>query len=364
MLKTRSGLPKHCGWNTDHHGKRRVRFRKGGFSTYLSGIPWSEDFMRQYAAALAGVQLEASNIGAGRTIPGSFDALCVSYYRSPEFRGLKASTQGVRRNVLERFRGEHGRKPVARLERAHIKDIVGAMAATPEAANNLLKVLRVLLSHGVEIGMIQSNPAVSVKRYRSHGEGIHTWTEGEIARFEERHPIGSKARLALALLLYTAQRRGDVVRFGWQHVQGNAIALRQEKTDAQLMIPIHPELAKALAAASKSNMTFLVTERGKPFTAAGFGNWFRDRCNEASLPQCSAHGLRKAAATRLANAGCSTDQIKAITGHKALSEVARYTRAADQQRLARQALSIQLGAEQEQELSNLPTRLDKTAKSG
>jgi integrase len=313
---------------------------------------------------LEGVQLQTANVGAERTIPGSFNALCVSYYRSPEYRGLKAITQAVRRNIIERFRVEHGRKPVARLERAHIKQLMGEKAGTPEAANNLLKVLRVLLSYAVEIGMIASNPAIGIKRYRSRGDGIHTWSESEIARFEERHPIGTKPRLALALLLYSAQRRGDVVRFGWQHVKGDSIMLRQEKTDAPLLIPIHPELAKALAAAPRTNMTFLVTERGKPFTRAGFGNWFRDRCNEAGLPQCSAHGLRKAAATRLANAGCSTDQIKAITGHKALSEVARYTRAADQQRLARQAMSIQLGAEQEQELSNLQTRLDKTAKSG
>jgi integrase len=111
----------------------------------------------------------------------------------------------------------------------------------------------------------------------------------------------------------------------------------------------------------RTNLTFLVTEKGAPFTGAGFGNWFRDQCNAADLRQCSAHGLRKAAATRLANAGCSTDQIKAITGHKSLSEVARYTRAADQRRLARQAMTIQLGAESEQDLSNLATRLDKTA---
>ena len=95
-----------------------------------------------------------------------------------------------------------------------------------------------------------------------------------------------------------------------------------------------------------------MTEWGAPFTAAGFGNWWRDRCDEAGLQHCSFHGLRKAAATRLANAGCTAEQIKAITGHKSLAEVARYTKAADQQRLARQALQIQLGAEGEQ---NCPT---------
>jgi integrase len=361
MLRSKSGLPKHCSWAIDRHGKRRIRFRRNGVSIYLTGIPWGEDFMRQYAAALEPV----SNIGAsGRTIPGSFNALIVSYYRT-DFRRLKPSTQRLWRNIIEReIRSKHGSKPVARLERKHVKDIIGAKAATPQAANNLLKVLRVLLNHAVEIGMIANNLATGVKRYESHGDGFHAWTENEIARFEERHPVGSKARLAFALLLYTAQRRSDVVRFGWQHVQGDTIALRQEKTDTPLLVPIHPELAKALAAAPKTDMTFLMNERSKPFSPASFGNWFRARCNEASLPQCSAHGLRKATATRLANAGCTTDQIKAITGHKALTEVARYTKAADQRRLARQALSLQLGAERERDLVQPLSNRGGAAKTG
>ena len=281
----------------------------------------------------------------------------MSYYRSPEFRRLGASTQAARRNIIERFRIEHGRKPIGRVERAHIKEIIGAKADTPEGANNLLKVLRVLLQHGVEVGMIASNPAVGIKRYRSKGDGIHTWTEGEIAQFQARHPIDTRPGLALALLLYTGQRRGDVIRMGWQHVEDDMIVVRQQKTKTPLLIPIHPELARAFKATSRANLTFLLTEFGKPFKATGFSNWFRYRCDEAGLPQCSAHGLRKACATRLANAGCSTDQIKAITGHKSLSEVARYTQAADQQRLARQALKMQMRAEQEQKLSNRPPKV-------
>jgi integrase len=362
MLRTKSGLPKYCSWNIDRHGKRRVRFRKGGFSTYLTGTPWSEDFMRQHAVALEGLKERAAEIGAERTMPGSLNALCVSYYRSPEFRDLKASTQTMRRNIIEKFRLAHGSKPLKGLGVAHIKDIIGARAATPEAANNLLKVLRVILSYAVSVGMIASNPAAGVKKYRSRSEGFHSWSEDEIAQFERRHQIGSRPHLALALLLYTAQRRSDVIRMGRQHVQGDAIVVRQEKTGTALMIPLHPELATALASVLQTNMTFLMTEKGAPFTPAGFGNWFRDQCNAAGLPQCSAHGLRKAAATRLANAGCSSDQIKAITGHKSLAEVAHYTRAADQQRLARQALETQLRAEGEQKLSNLPTRLDKTGR--
>jgi len=98
MLRTKSGLPKHCCWNEDQRGNRYVRFRKGAFTANLTGIPWSEDFMRQYATALEGVNSKTtSNTGAERTKPGSFNALVVSYYRSPNFWGLKASTQAVRR---------------------------------------------------------------------------------------------------------------------------------------------------------------------------------------------------------------------------------------------------------------------------
>jgi integrase len=355
MLRTRSGLPKHCCWNLDRHGKRRVRFRKAGFSVYLTGIPWSEEFMRAYATALEGVQVAANNAGTGRIIPGSMDALIVKYYRSPEFLGLKASTQAGRRGVIEAFRSEHGTKPVARLTRAHVKDIIGARSSTPAAANNLLKALRVLLRYAVEDGMIDNNPAVGVKRYRSRGEGIHTWTEDEIAQFQARHPLDTRPGLALALLLHTTQRRSDVIRLGWQHVKGDVISLRQEKTDEPLQLPMHPELVRALRMAPRTDLTFLVAASGRPFTGAGFGFWFKQQCKLAGLPHCSAHGLRKAGATRLANAGCSTDQIKAMTGHKSLSEVARYTKAADQRRLAQQALSIQLGREQNasETLSNL-----------
>src|SRR5262245_54962646 len=359
MLRTKSGLPKYCGWNTDRHGTRRVRFRKDGFSTYFVGTPWSEDFMRQYAAALDGVKAQSTNVGAGRTIPGSFDALCVSYFRSPEFRGLKASTQKVRRYIIERFRAEHGRKPIACLGRAHIKVIIGAKADTPEAANNLLKVLRMLLAYALDQGMIKTNPAVGVKGYRSRGEGFHTWTEAEVGQFEAAYLVGTKERLALALFLYTAQRVSDVVRMGWQHVKGDRIAVRQQKTDMPLLIKLHPELLRALATVPKSNLTFLTTERGAPFTPAGLSNWFGKRCSEVGLRHCSAHGLRKLAATRLANAGASTDHIKARTGHRTSKEVERYTRAADQARLDEQALEIQLRAEREQNFVQPETRLDK-----
>jgi integrase len=353
VLRTKTGLPKHCTYQRDRDGKVRVRFRWRGVSVYLTGIPWSEDFMRQYAAALEREQGERAQVGIAKRSPaGSFSALCVSYYATPEFRDLKDSTQRVRRNILERFRAEHGHRRVKDLQRGHLNSLLGAMHNRPEAANNLLKVLRVVLRHAVEEKWIEHNPALGVKRYRNRNpDGCHTWTESEITQFQETHPINSRAGLAFALALYTGSRKADVVRLGWQHVRGKRIAVRQQKTGAHIDIPIHPELARALEAVPKTNLTFLMTERGAPFSDAGLGNWFRRMCNAAGLPQCSIHGLRKAACRRLAEAGCTEKQVAAISGHTSLSEVARYTKQADRRHLADQAIERQLQAEREQIVS-------------
>ena len=199
MLSTRSGLPKHCSWNIDRHGKRRVRFRKAGFTTYFTDTPWGESFMAQYAQAIDGVTASA-NIGAElRTRPGTFSALVVNYYRSPEFRGMKPSTQQSRRSVIERFRREHGSKPLKGLQRKHIQQIIGDKSDTPQGANNLLKALRVILAYAVDQELISTNPAVGVKKYKAEGDGYHSWSEAEIAQFEAHHPVGTKARLALVL---------------------------------------------------------------------------------------------------------------------------------------------------------------------
>jgi integrase len=355
-MKIRNGLPKHCSWNTDQNGKRRVRFRLRGFSTYLTGTPWSEPFMRAYAAALDRVKALPGDIGASRIKAGSIDALIASYRRLI-FPRLAPSTRKMRNNILERFGAENGARPVNRLERRHVAAIIAAKAETPGAANNLLKVLRQLLDLAVDLQMIAANPARGVKKFKTEGDGIHTWSEDEVAQFESRHPIGSRAYLALMLMLYTGQRKSDAVRLGWQHVRGDRIALRQQKTGTPLLLPIVPELARTLASVPRTNLTFLMTERGAPFTAAGFGNWFRDRCNEAGLPQCSAHGLRHLAATRMANAGCSEREIMAVTGHRSVTQVSRYTKERDQAGLAEQAMN-----KTREKLSSMPTLLDKKAK--
>jgi integrase len=328
--------PKYVNGFVDRHGRPRY-FRRAGFKKVpLPGLPWSPEFMAAYEEALAG---QPAPVGAERTIPGTLRALAVSYFASPPFQTAKPSTRYTYRNVIDRLCAEHGDKRVALLQRDHVVKLLAARAETPATANALRRSLRALMQHAVEIGMRTDDPTRDVRKLpTAKGEGYHSWTEAELEQFERHHSIGSRARLAFALLLYTGQRRSDVVRMGRQHVSDDAICVRQVKTGREVWIPIHEALAPILAGAS-ANLTFLLTDQGKPYTAAGFGNWFRDQCRAAGLHGCSAHGLRKAAARRLAEAGCSTHEIAAITGHASLKEVARYTEAADRKRLAKSAMA-------------------------
>lgn len=355
MRRNKSGLPKHYGWNIDReNGKRRVRFRKGNFSTYLTGTPWSEDFMRQYAAALDGVKLQTSNIGASRTVAGTVDALIIAYLDPASTLPFKAGaqeTQRTRRNILENFRKEYGALPLYRISGdkrvmllEHMQRIVNSKASTPFAQRNFLNTVRTMFRWAMKEGRIPDDPTLGVTRERVKTIGYPTWSEAEIERFETKHPIGTKARLAFALLLYTGQRRGDVVQFGRQHIHGDVLTVDQGKTDggeeAHLEIPVHPKLREIIEATPTVGVkTFLVTHFGKPYTAPGFGNWFRELCDTADCPDVSAHGLRKATARRLAEIGCTANQIAAITGHASLSEVQRYTKAADRKRMAREAMA-------------------------
>jgi integrase len=333
----------------DRHGHPRFYFRRPGFPRRaLPGLPFSEEFMKAYTEAMAG---QVAPVRGHREIrPGTMSALRVSYFNSAGFRSLASRTQSDYRGIIDRFCEEVGNNRVALLQRKHIVEMMADRSSKPGRANGFLKVLRRMMKHAIEVGLRQDDPTRDVDPIRVRTAGYHSWTEEEIAQFESAHPIGTKARLALALLLHTGQRRSDVVRMGRQHVRDGLLHVKQAKTGAELWIPILPELQEIIAASSVGQMTFLVTEFGKPYSGGGFGNWFRKQCSKAGLRDwCSVHGLRKATARRLADAGCTAHEIAAITGHASLKEVARYTKGADQIRLAIAAMQKMRATIQENE---------------
>jgi integrase len=300
--------------------------------------------LAEYRAALKGDEKRLEGAVRAHT----YCWLIKKYLASEEFHNLDARTQRVRQNILESTCIEPvapGAKetfadfPLARLSAKAIRVLRDRKANLPEAANGRVKALRRMFAWAMEADLVAFNPARDVAYKRRPTEGHHSWTEEEIAQFEACHPIGSKARLALSLLAYTGVRRSDVVLLGRQHVRNGWFKFVAQKgrnrKPVTVEIPVIPPLQRALEAGPCGDLTFLVTEFKRPFTANGFGGWFRARCDEAGLPQCSAHGLRKAGAALAAENGASVHELMAIFGWLTIKEAERYTQAARRKKLAR-----------------------------
>lgn len=352
----------------DRHGRTRWRYRSKGFSRELGTDFGSDEFKRRYAEAEAEFRGQRKfGAGVARTVPGSLSDLVASFYKSPMWRGLSESTKRTYRGPIEKLRAKHGTKRIAALERKHIMAILSEKADTPAAANNLRKRLMQLLDHAIDLEWIKANPAKLVKAYRIAGEGFHAWDEGEIARFFEVHEPGTLAHRAVTLMLYTGAARVDAVALGPWNIKrtdkGNRIEYRRQKTiksnGVLVSIPIHPDLAEVLSGLP-DDRPFLATAYGKARSPDGLGNAMRKWCDVAGLTACSSHGLRKACARRLAEAGASAHEIMAVTGHKTLAEVQRYTESAMREGLADSAHSKLISRpNREQTVVNLPHRFAK-----
>jgi integrase len=253
-------------------------------------------------------------------------ALALSYFASTEFRTLRASTQRAYRGTIERLCKEHGYKRAADLRREHVVRLMAALAEQPGAANALRMALRmalrVTMKHAIEIGLRDDDPTREVRAIRTRTGGHHSWTDDEIAQFERYHPIGSRARLALALLLYTGQRRGDVIRTGAQHIRNGALHIKQEKTGVELIIPVHPALAAIIAAAPRHHLTFVTTRLGGrfrvPHLAAGFEtNAIRRGC----APPTVLGRLRLAVWPRLVAPHMRSERLRATRALRNLSGI-------------------------------------------
>lgn len=334
---------KHIQRFKDRHGKMRHYARIPGCQRVtLPGEPGSAEFMAAYQDALQA----SKTAGEYKTKPGSINALIVAYYQSSEWKGLNKSTHRTYRNMLDRFREREGKNgikygdlPARGVVQRHAYTILDSMGDTPGAARNLIKRLRSVWAFGIKREIVSTNPFDGIQLPKE-GKGFTPWSEADIEAFEARWPIGTRERLALALLLYTVQRRSDVVRMGRQHRRGDALHFTQVKGGhvVELVIPLHPDLKAILDAEPASNLTYLMTAFGKPFSPAGFSGWFVESAQAAGLQDRTPHGLRKAGSRRLAEANCTPHEIAAVTGHKSLKEVERYTKSVSQERLAQSAI--------------------------
>ncbi|WP_022695872.1 tyrosine-type recombinase/integrase [Ponticaulis koreensis] len=335
----------------DRHGRTRWRYRSKGRTVSLPS-PDHPDFASRLAEARAG--------GKPKTVtvkPGSIDSLINRYYQTAAFDRLRDSTKTTYRGILENFRSEYGRLSVSGLQRKHIIQILDKMRDRPSAANNLLKLLKILMRVALDHEMRNDNPAISIKPFPIKSEGFRTWGESEIAKYRAKYESGTRERRIFELMLNIGARRSDAVALGRQHIRNGRLEYTQQKTSEFVSVPILGELRVEIDAMPKTQMLFVETEYGQQRSAKAFGNWFREKLNNAGIgKEFSAHGLRKACAVRLADAGCTAPQIQAVTGHRTLKEVQRYIDAADRARGADQAFLRLYGTDGEHNLANHQNR--------
>lgn len=341
--------------DTDRHGNVRVYFRRRGHRKVRILEPiGSPEFLAAYNRLLA----ESGSGQRKRVEPlGTLKWLCQEYFKSSIFRQLDERTQHVRQLVLESVWAEptapgseltFGAVSYQHINPKAVRVLRDRKLDAPESANARVKALRQVFAWALseEVDGIDRNPAREVTYLKGKPGGFHSWTVEEVEQFEAKHAIGSKARLAMALLLYTGQRRSDVILFGKQHVRGGWLKFTQQKNRRRkpvtLEIPVLAPLQRIIEATPATGLTFLENDKGQPFSEAGFGNKFRQWCDEAGLKHCSAHGLRKAGASIAATNGATPHQLMSVFGWLSLKQAELYTRAARQKQLAGGAMKLLL----------------------
>jgi integrase len=290
------------------------------------------------------IALPPREIGAGRTKPGTLDAVVASYLTSQHWEGLAENSKRNRRGIMERLRTVWGSVLLRDVAVRHARSMIDG-AGTGHQRKHALKVARALFAHAIDIGLIEQDPSVGLRVRLPTSEGFHTWLAAEVSKFRAHWPLGTQQRLALELALETASRRTEITRIGRQHVKGGRIRVARVKGCDHVDLKVSPALQAALDAmpAATDQLTYLIARNGQPYTPEQLGREFSRWASEAGLPQrCRLHGLRKARTAELASKGASAHLIMSITGHRSLSEVQRYADKYNRREAADAAMALLL----------------------
>jgi integrase len=274
--------------------------------------------------------------------PGSLADLVADYYRSPGFANLEESSKSSSRKAINPILLKHGHRIARDLPRDKaMKIIVEIGERRPGMANLTKKVLKTVFKFAIKTNVRESNPFDNIDAYK--GGRHHTWTDDELAVYEKRWPLGTRERLAYAVLLYTCQRVSDAAKINRASIRNNSIRVVQKKTaeddDDMLWIEMHPALVRAIEAGPTNGLTVIGSKVGRPI----LGTWLSDIIKRvvrlAGLPpRCVAHGLRRAGMRRLAEHGATTKEIAAVSGHKSLKEIEMYVERASRAKLSKRAI--------------------------
>lgn len=326
-------------------GQWFYRFQRYGKKTRIQGEPGSREWHAHYVALRDGAPepKAAASGGPDKTLPNSFGRL-VRKYLDHVATQVKMGRQSEltykhKARLLNMLVNDLGTVPARSVRRADIIRNRDAMGATPTQADNMVRVAKAMFNWARDMEFVLENPTTGVKKLVPKTDGWKAWTAPDINRFIASHPPGTQPYLAIMLLLFTAARRSDVVHLGWQNmreIDGThyLVFLPEKKGSSEVQIPVAPQLMDALQKQAHGNATFLVGQRGRPYSAEGFGNEFRKWTLAAGLDGLSAHGVRKGVGGILADGGATNYEIMAIHGHTNPSTSEIYTRSANRRTLA------------------------------
>ncbi len=326
--------PPHLHKETTRHGRTvwYVRIDKGA-RIRLNEVFGTPAFNAAYQAALAGEAVPTRL--PGKPAAGTVSWAIGIFRRSTAWTNLSPATRKQRDGILEKIvKSPAGAASLTALSRKHIVEGCKRRAETPAAARHFLETMRALFRWALDENLVPVDPTVGVIASKAKKtEGFPVWSDEDLAVFEARWPRGTRERVAFDVLLYTGLRRGDAVTVGRQHVKGGVIRIKTAKTGEPVSVVICPELEATLAAGPCGDLTFIAGERGRPRVKESFGEWFREACQAAGVRK-SAHGLRKAAATRDANDGFTESELEAKYGWRGGRMASHYTRTANREQLS------------------------------
>jgi integrase len=328
--------PPHLHRQVSRHGLTvwYVRIGKGPRIRMRAAFGTPE-FDAEYQAAIAG--LPARQTAKDDRATGTLAWLVERYRETGAWTNLSLATRRQRENIFKQVLKTAGKQSIAKITTTSI--MAGRDRRQDTPARHFLDAMRGLFRWAVKAKLVASDPTVGVDNPpRPKTDGFAVWSDDDIAAYEKQWPIGTRQRVWLDVLVYTGLRRGDAVRLGRQHIRNGVGSIKTEKNDTPVTLPILPVLSKTLEAGPCGDLTFIAGENGHPLTKESFGNLFRKACRATGLRDRSAHGLRKAAATRAANAGATVPQLEAIFGWSGGTMAALYTRAADRRRLSLEAM--------------------------
>ena len=368
MIKPR--LPRFCVFDPDRRGNERYYVRKKGapkirikaeFESRPGEI--AKAFMDEYWAALAvidGTIVSAPVKATPRE--DTFDWLCDQYFRSDRFQRFDRDTQRDKRSVLTRFCESAGNLPYKKYRKDDMEKSQLKRRETPGAADKLVKVIKAVFNWAIEAKLATHNPAVGVRAINVGSEGFHTWTPEELDQFRAFYPLGTKPRLAMEIMINIGARLSDAADIGPRNetmIKGErwlrfTVKKNRKRFGAvTIEAPMTADLIAAIEATEIGHDAYLLTSFGKPFVTAGLGNKMRDWCNEAKLPECSSHGLRKAAAVALAENGATAPELCAIFGWSNLRAAQIYIEKANKRKMTANAFRRRERAAEKQSVSLL-----------